>query len=77
LPGKSYGERSLASYSPWGCKESDTTEHLAQHYVSNYELVIVLRGTEEVFLMVLWKQVTENRGSNLVQRARGGHLKDF
>ena len=27
LPGKSYGWRSLAGYSPWGCKESDTTGH--------------------------------------------------
>ena len=26
LPGKSHGQRSLADYSPWGCKESDTTE---------------------------------------------------
>jgi len=25
LPGKSYRQRSLAGYSPWGCKESDTT----------------------------------------------------
>ena len=24
---KSYGQRSLAGYSPWGCKESDMTEH--------------------------------------------------
>ena len=28
LPGESHGQRSLASYSPWGCKESDTTERL-------------------------------------------------
>ena len=30
LKGKSHGQRSLASYNPWGCKESDTnkvTEH--------------------------------------------------
>ena len=27
LPEKSYGERSLAGYSPWGCEESDTAEH--------------------------------------------------
>ena len=27
LPGKSHGQRSLAGYSPWGCKESDMTEH--------------------------------------------------
>ena len=26
LPGKSCGQRSLMSYSPWGCKESDTTK---------------------------------------------------
>ena len=28
LPGKYYGRRSLAGYSPWGCKESDTIERL-------------------------------------------------
>ena len=26
LPGKSHGRRSLIDYSPWGPKESDTTE---------------------------------------------------
>ena len=26
LPGGSYGQRSLAGYSPWGHKESDMTE---------------------------------------------------
>ena len=26
LPGKSHGQRTLVGYSPWGCKESDTTE---------------------------------------------------
>ena len=26
LPGKSNGQRSLVGYSPWGLKESDTTE---------------------------------------------------
>ena len=28
LPGKPHGQRSLAGYSPWGCRESDTAEHL-------------------------------------------------
>ena len=28
LPGKSHGQRSLAGYSSWGCKESDMTEQL-------------------------------------------------
>ena len=29
LAGKSHGERSLAGYSPWSCKELDTTERLS------------------------------------------------
>ena len=32
LPGKSHGLRSLVGYSPWGCKESDTTEQLHFHF---------------------------------------------
>ena len=31
LPGKCHGQRSLADYSPWGLKESDTTEHVHIH----------------------------------------------
>ena len=26
LPGESHGQKNLASYSPWGCKELDMTE---------------------------------------------------
>src|SRR5574340_1103377 len=33
LPGESHGQRSLAGYSPWGCKESDTTERLAHTHI--------------------------------------------
>ena len=32
LPGKSHGQRSLAGYSPCGCKESDTTEWRHFHF---------------------------------------------
>ena len=32
LPGKSHGQRSLAGYSLWGCKESDVTEQLTLHF---------------------------------------------
>ena len=31
LPGEALGQRSLAGYSPWGCKELDTTEHTYKH----------------------------------------------
>ena len=34
LPGESYGQRSLAGYSPWGHKELDTTEQLNTHSTS-------------------------------------------
>jgi len=32
LPGKSHGQRSLAGCTPWGRKESDTTERLHFHF---------------------------------------------
>ena len=32
LPGKPYGHRNLVGCSPWGCKESDTTERLPFHF---------------------------------------------
>ena len=33
LPGKSHGRRSVVGYSPWGCKESDTTEWFHFHFL--------------------------------------------
>ena len=38
LPGKSHGPRSVVGYSPWGCKESDTTEPL--HFTSLMKMII-------------------------------------
>ena len=32
LPGKSFGQRILSGYSPWGSKESDMTEHSSKVY---------------------------------------------
>ena len=32
LPGKSHGQRGLVGYSPWECRESDTTERLHFHF---------------------------------------------
>ena len=37
LPGESHGWRSLVSYSPRGCKESDTTKRL--HFTSGQALL--------------------------------------
>ena len=36
LPGKSHGRRSLIGYSPWGRKESDTTERLHFHFSNTH-----------------------------------------
>ena len=36
LPGKSHGQRSLVGCSPWGHKESDTTERLHFHFSLSY-----------------------------------------
>ena len=33
-PGEFHGQRSLAGYSPWGCKELDMTERLS-HLLTN------------------------------------------
>ena len=38
FPGKSHGRRSLVGYSPWGRKESDTTERLRFRFHSAYKL---------------------------------------
>ena len=36
LPGKAHGRRSLVGCSPWGHKESDTTERLPFHFSFSY-----------------------------------------
>ena len=38
LPGKFHGQRRLAGYSPWGCKESDMTEHSLVTYWNTLEV---------------------------------------
>ena len=41
LPGESHGQRSLVDYSPWGHKESDTTEGLHHHLHSHISEMII------------------------------------
>ena len=46
FPGEFHGQRSLAGYSPWGCKELDTTEQLTlslslfMEYVHGFVLLL-------------------------------------
>ena len=48
---KSHGQRSLVGYSPWGPKESDTTERL-QFLTSRQERVFALMFLQTVMLRV-------------------------
>ena len=48
LPRKFRGLRSLVGYSPWGCKELDTTERLYFHF-------LLLQGIDEkIRYSILW-----------------------
>ena len=38
LPGDPHGQRSLEGYSPWGCKELDTTEWLSTHMTATIHM---------------------------------------
>ena len=69
LPGKSHGQRSLAGYSPWGCKESDSTEHtcppthihsllvilVSYSYLTKYHKLSALNLLSHIFFS-LWVQ---------------------
>ena len=43
LPGEFQGQRSLARYSPWGHKESDTTEHKAHAEDTQRKIITVVK----------------------------------
>ena len=42
LDGKSYGQRSLADYSLWGCKELDITERLTLSFKGDVATVMCM-----------------------------------
>ena len=70
LPGKSHGQRTLAGYSPWGRKESDTTERL--HFLSS-KMGSLLQSGLLLVLIRLWHPM-QHRIEN---KAQQGLKKDF
>ena len=53
--GVSHGQRSLAGYSPWGCKESDTIEQLHFLYTpTGLKVVISVYWIHEWLMMAHW-----------------------
>ena len=53
LPGQSHGHRSLASYSPWGHKESLSTHATCQSRSSQRNLQVSNSSTRELLHMLL------------------------
>ena len=51
LSGKSHGWRSLVGYSPWGRKESDTTEGLQFHFASLLASTIAKASSDKHFAL--------------------------
>ena len=48
LPGKFHGQRSLQGYSPWGCKESNMTEHACTLLKAGQKGPLLATGAEGV-----------------------------
>ena len=55
LPGWSHRQRSLVGYSPWGHKESDTTEHTHTEREVKQHLQMYYRGGMHTYSNGLWK----------------------
>ena len=60
LPEKSHGQRSLAGYSSWGCKESDTIEWLSSSNQRLREAYVSLSGSEQASLSSHMREVTSH-----------------
>ena len=55
FPGEFHGQRSLAGYSPWDCKESDMTQWLGMHththvFIRNWRFVAILHQVSPLVL---------------------------
>ena len=48
LPEEFHGQRSLGGYSPWGCKESDTTERLTLPLPLIYNGILLSHKKEHI-----------------------------
>ena len=72
LPGESHGQRSPAGYSPWGCRESDTTENthytvcvIPKHYQCRILAAIHDAHLNQEILKRLWSNLEKRSQSSL------------
>ena len=61
LPGKSHGQRSLEGYSPWGHKESDTTEQGTLHLTQDCLQTSPINVKSMVHWDQLWGRISGKR----------------
>ena len=54
LPGEFHGQRSMAGYSSWGCKESDTTEQLTLSWNPQKGMLQTVK-LEKLLAINFWK----------------------
>ena len=66
LPGKSYGQRSLVDYSPWGRKESDTTEQLHLHFTLHHLLCTHVEEIERAANITCSQHVNDRNSCTLL-----------
>ena len=73
LPGESHGQSSLVGYSPWGHKESDTTEQLHFHCVYIYTHTHTTYFTLLLIVLVIISRERnkENRVLEVLNRIAG------
>ena len=65
LPGKFYGQRSLAGYSPWGCKELDITKYPLPPSI---EIHTAISKSYKVILKFIWNHKTPKFLKQLCKR---------
>ena len=68
LPGKSHGQRSLASYSPWGHIELDMTEHTMElkYYITKYLIFKKKKKTQQRNQKAQDKQKTKGKVADVI-----------
>ena len=60
-PGEFHGRRNLAGYSPWGRKESDTTEQLSLVYkIDNKDLLYSTGNPTQYSVMTYMGKLSKN-----------------
>ena len=66
LPGKFHGQRSLVGYSPWGHKQSNTTEGLSTHTHTHTHTHTCAQGARAglgLLAALLWRESSTCRGN--------------